>query len=66
VVYRLLPLQGKPATVENTFSDMREVDGIKLPFRIAITQDGKPAAAIVVEEYKLNQGLKPEDIEKRP
>ena len=66
VSYMLMPMKGAPVTVENSFSEMKDVNGIKLPFRIAMSQDGKHAADIEVQEYKLNTGVKPEDIEKRP
>ena len=45
---------------------LEKVEGIKLPFKITIIQDGRKAAELTVQEYKLNQGLKPVDIEKRP
>ena len=66
VSYRMAPMQGQPLAIVNTFSDMREVDGIKVPYKITITQDGRNAATMTVEEYKMNQGLTPADIEKRP
>jgi hypothetical protein len=66
VSYQMSPIQGQPLGIVNTFSDMKDVDGIKMPYKITITQDGKKAAEMTVQEYKLNQGLKPADIEKRP
>jgi hypothetical protein len=66
VSYQLAPMQGAPANVEATYADMKDVDGVKSPFRITLTQDGKKVAEVAVQEYKFNQGIKPEDIEKRP
>lgn len=66
LAYQLVAMQGAPASVENTFGDIKEVDGIKLPFKITISQNGRRAAEITVQEYKLNQGLTPDDIEKKP
>lgn len=66
VSYQMAPIQGQPLGIVNTFSDMKDVDGIKMPYKITITQDGKKAAQMTIQEYKLNQGLKPVDIEKRP
>ena len=66
VTYKMAPMQGQPLTIVNTFSDMKEVDGIKMPFKITMTQEGKKAAELTIQEYKLNQGLTPNDIEKRP
>ena len=65
LTYQMPPIQGPPQTVENSLGDMRDVNGIKMPFRIEISQGGKKAAVIAVEEYKLNQDLKLEDITKR-
>jgi predicted Zn-dependent peptidase len=57
---------GQPASVEERFSDWREVGGVKVPFKVALTQDGKDASALSVQDYKFNTGLKPEDLNKRP
>ena len=53
---------GESAEVVQRLSDWREVDGIKMPFRITILQDGRSIADAVVDEYKFNTGLKPEDL----
>ena len=66
VTYQLAAMQGKAASIENAYSDIKEVEGIKLPFKIIISQNGRKAAEMTVQEYKLNQGLKPADIDKRP
>jgi zinc protease len=66
LTYQMPPIQGRPLTIENSFKDFKEVDGIRLPFKITITQDGRKSAEVTVLEYKLNQGLKPGDIDKRP
>jgi hypothetical protein len=66
VSYQLAPMQGAPVMIDTSFGEWKEVDGIKLPFRISMTQDIKAAAELTVQEYKLNRGLKAEDIEKRP
>ena len=52
--------------VVETFSDWREVDGIKLPFKIVIEQAGQKFADVAVSSWKLNSGLKPEDLSKKP
>jgi hypothetical protein len=49
-----------------TFSDWRDVDGIKMPFRITFEQGGQNFADAVVDEYKFNSGVKPEDVSRIP
>lgn len=57
---------GGPASIEEKLSDWRDAGGIKVPFKIAIVQDGKDMGSVVVEDYKFNTGLKPEDLNKKP
>ena len=52
--------------VIETFSDWREVDGLQLPFKIVIEQAGQKVADVAVGSWKLNSGLKAEDLSKRP
>jgi outer membrane lipoprotein-sorting protein len=64
--YEAVVLRGAPDSVEETYSDYREAGGIKLPFRIEITQGGKKYAQVTVQDWKLNTGLKAEELAKRP
>ena len=57
---------GAPLYTEDIFDDFREVDGIKLPFKFTINQSGKRFADVTVTEYKINSGLKPADLGRRP
>jgi hypothetical protein len=56
--------EGGPVT--ETFSDWRDVSGVKLPFKSETTRDGKPLQSAVASEVKINTGLKPEELSKRP
>jgi argininosuccinate lyase len=53
---------GEGAEVAQTFADWRDVDGIKMPYRITFEQSGKKVATAEVDEYKFNTGLKAEDV----
>lgn len=52
--------------VEEAYSDFREVDGIKLPFAIQVNRNGVKYSDGVISEYKFNQGLKVEVLQRRP
>ncbi len=57
---------GQNASTEESLSDWRETAGLKLPFKIVVTQDKKEQGVLTVQDYKFNTGLKPEDISKKP
>jgi len=58
--------QKGPAEVQEAFSDWREVDGLKVPFKILVQQGGKPFGDLTVQEYKFNTGMKPEELSQKP
>lgn len=64
--YKQVQPAGMPSEVGVDFSDYREVGGIKLPFKMTLKQGDKQVAEAVVSEYKLNSGVKPEDLAKQP
>jgi zinc protease len=53
-----------PATMEETFSDFRAVNGIQFPFKTVGTSEGKKISELTVESVKVNSGVK-EDIFKK-
>jgi zinc protease len=56
-----------PTRVVESYSDWKEVaGGIRLPYRMTIEQDGKKFAESEIGEWKLNTGLKPEDLAQKP
>lgn len=55
-----------PDEVKETYSDWKDVDGIKLPFRTTIFQGGKKAAELTVKEWKLNTGITAEEVGRKP
>ena len=67
------PKTGLPATatyntppVEETYTDWKESDGITLPRRITLKQEGRHFTDATITEIKLNQGLTADQIAKRP
>jgi zinc protease len=64
--YQETGMGGPPSEVKETFSDWRDVGGIKLPFKVLIEQNGKKAGDAVVSEIKLNTGVTAEELGKKP
>ncbi len=57
---------GAPSQVVETISDWNDAGGVKMPFKIALEQDGRKAGDAVVARYQFNTGLKAEDLAKKP
>jgi zinc protease len=55
-----------PAQVEETFSGWQDVNGIKVPFGRSVTQDGKKFIDVHVRDYKINTGVTPEQLSRKP
>jgi hypothetical protein len=67
VEYTTPSMGGMPATtIDETFDAFEEVNGIKAPKHISIVQDGHKYAEVTIESLKINTGLKPEDLNKKP
>jgi zinc protease len=55
-----------PNSSEEIFSDWRDADGLKLPFKIEVQQGGNKVADVTISEYKINTGLKAEELSQKP
>jgi zinc protease len=64
VLYETLPSVGSQISVQEVFSDFREVEGIKLPHAITIMQSGQKFADVTVTGFQTNKGLKLTDLQK--
>ena len=51
---------------EEVFDDFRDAGGIKVPFKITLNQGGRKFADGVVKDYKINTGLIPLELARRP
>lgn len=65
VLYENPRISGPAVRVQEMWSNFRDVAGVKVPFAITILQGGQKFADVVVNEVKVNQGLKVEDLERR-
>lgn len=65
LAYKQSPAEGG-SEVEETFSDWRDVDGLRLPFQWSILQGGKKFAGATVQDYKINSGLTAETLGQKP
>lgn len=52
--------------VTETYADWQETNGIKLPHKISITQNGKHFGEIKVDSVAIDTGLKAEQLSKKP
>jgi zinc protease len=66
MIYQSEQMSGPPATLEDTYDDWQETDGIKQPRKVTIVRDGKPYAQVAVKEIRFNAGLTAEELSKQP
>lgn len=66
VSYDTLQAGGGPVYSEDVYEDFRDVGGIKVPFKITINQGGRRFSDVVVKDYKINTGLVPLELARRP
>lgn len=64
--YDAVAVAGAPPVVQETYSDFRDVNGLKIPFKIAMTQNGQPYASVTVSDFKIDTGATLEELRKRP
>ncbi len=64
--YDAVSVNGAPPVVQETYSDFRDVSGIKVPFKIAMTQNGQRYADVTVSEFKIDTGLTAAELQKWP
>jgi hypothetical protein len=57
---------GPDVPMEEDYSDFREVSGIKIPFIVKLTQGGQKFADVTITDFRVNTGLKVQDLGKRP
>jgi zinc protease len=58
--------EGGQGVISQIFSDWRDVNGIRLPFAWTTMRDDKQFATVKIDNYKINSGLTPEVLSKKP
>ena len=58
--------EGGQGSVSQIFADWRDVNGILLPFEWTTMQGDKKFATVKIDNYKINSGLTPEMLSKKP
>ena len=66
LTYMSTAMAGAPAEVVETYSAWKTVNEVMLPFEYVIDQAGRRFAEAKVAAYRLNSGLKLEDLSKKP
>ncbi|MGA2267395.1 MAG: pitrilysin family protein [Bryobacteraceae bacterium] len=66
VLYETARPGGPPVPAEETWSDFREIAGVKAPYGVTITQGGRKYAEVKIIDYRVNSGLRLEELQKRP
>ena len=66
LIFSMPATTGGMQTMVETYSDYHDVNGIRIPFKVSSTQGGRKYGEGVTSQVKLNQGLKAEEMRKRP
>jgi outer membrane lipoprotein-sorting protein len=53
-------------TINQIFSDWRDIGGVRLPYKWTVLQGDRKFATVTIEDYKINSGLTPETLSKKP
>ena len=65
IVYETVPLNDTyPVTVEVLIGEFQEADGIRLPARLTLIENGRKVAGVAVKNIRINQGLKVQDLQR--
>jgi hypothetical protein len=66
VLFEVARTDGPAIAAEEDWSDFRDVAGVKVPHRITNLQGGRKYAEVRVTDFKVNSGVRLEEIQKRP
>ena len=66
LTYQSIQMRGPPSTLVDTFADWKEVEGIRMPFKITILREGDVYAEVTVQDIQVNTGLTVEELSEKP
>jgi hypothetical protein len=66
MLYEIARAGGPPIAIEEIWSDFQEIAGVKVPRRATVLQGGQKYAERKATDFKVNSGMKVEEIQKRP
>ena len=66
VLYEAARAGGPPIPAEEDWSDFQEIAGVKVPRGMTIMQGGRKYAEVKVTDFKVNSGIQPQELQKRP
>jgi hypothetical protein len=64
-LYEAATASGMLPVIE-TYSDYRDLNGLKIPYKVAFTLSGRKYQDLTMKSMQINVGLKTADLEKRP
>ena len=64
--YQSIGMQGTAQQVVATYSDWRDVGGLKVPYKVVIEQGGQKFAEGLATDVRFNSGLTAEEVGKKP
>jgi zinc protease len=62
VLYQSYAPGSPPAATEEIYSDYRELAGVRVPYKVVMMENGKKLADVTVTSFRVNNGLKVEDL----
>jgi hypothetical protein len=66
VSYKSVAMTGEPAAVAETLSNFRPINGVMLPQKSVVEQNGQKFADVTIIDSKINSGLTVEQLAKKP
>ena len=65
VAYEGVAVQGSPPQVVELYGDFRSVEGVRVPFRTTISQNGRALSTSTISDVKWNPGLTAQELAER-